>query len=166
MDFITKIVFIIGFLLASLLLTAQSKSDKIYDTFSGKEGVTNFSFNKNMIDVIDINLDDENQHVSGDIHEIRFLSCNPEKSELTGPGFIKKAIALLPSSYKKYEDSEDDDSNAEIWLLGKRKKYSECHVFIKNENSKGNSFVISFYGDFNVDDLDGLRKAGKDFSEK
>ncbi|SHJ74034.1 protein of unknown function [Tangfeifania diversioriginum] len=166
MDFITKVIFIIGFLLASLLLSAQSKSDKIYDTFSGKEGVTNFSFNKNMIDAVDIDLNDENQHVSGDLHEIRFLSYNPEKGELSGPEFLEKAIALLPSSYKKYEDPEDDDSDAEIWLRGRGKKYSECHVFIKNEDPEGNRFVISFYGDFNVDDLDGLKKVGKDFSEK
>ncbi|MGM0621767.1 MAG: DUF4252 domain-containing protein [Bacteroidota bacterium] len=166
MDFITKVLFIIGFLLASLLLSAQSKSDKIYDTFSGKEGVTNFSFNKNMIDAVDIDLNDKNQHVSGDLHEIRFLSYNPEKGELSGPEFLEKAIALLPSSCKKHEDPEEDDSDAEIWLRGRRKKYSECHVFIKNEATEGNRFVISFYGDFNVDDLDGLRKAGKDFSEK
>jgi len=66
MDFITKVIFIIGFLLASLLLSAQSKSDKIYDTFSGKEGVTNFSFNKNMIDANDL---DELKKVGKDFPE-------------------------------------------------------------------------------------------------
>jgi len=165
MNWIAKLFFIIGFLLASLLLPAQSKSDKIYETFSGKEGVTNFSFNKNMIDVVDIDLNDENQHVSGDIHEIRFLSYNPGKGELSGKAFAEKATALLPSAYKKYEDPEDDDSDAEIWLLGKRKKYSECHVFIKNEDGNGNRFIISFYGDFNVNDLEQLKNTGQNLSE-
>lgn len=165
MDYIAKLFFLIGFLLATLLLPAQSKSHKIYDTFSGKEGVTNFSFNKNMIDAVDIDLNDENQHVSGDLHEIRFLSYNPEKGELSGPEFLEKAIALLPSSYKKYEDPEDDDSDAEIWLRGRGKKYSECHVFIKNEDPEGNRFVISFYGNFNVTDLTKLKKTGKGLTQ-
>ncbi len=35
---------------------AQSKSDKMYDIFSGKDGVSSFSFSKNIIDAIDIDL--------------------------------------------------------------------------------------------------------------
>lgn len=166
MNTIGKIFFTIGFLLATLLLSAQSKSDKIYDAFEGKPGITNFTFTKNMIDAIDIDLGDDGdeRNVTGDLTKIRFLSYNPEKGQLTGDEFIKKAISILPGAYKKYED-EDDDSDAEIWLLGKRKKYSECHVFVKNENGEGNRFIVSFYGDFKVEDLGGLKKAGKDFSE-
>jgi|SRR6056297_1097464 len=166
MNTIAKIFFIIGFLLATLLLSAQSKSDKIYDTFAGKPGITNFSFTKNMIDAIDIDLgDDGNERsVTGDLKEIRFLSYNPEKGQLSAREFTEKAISMLPGSYKKYED-DDDDSDTEIWLLGRGKKYKECHLFVKNENGKGNRFIVSFYGDFRVEDLDGLKKAGKDFSE-
>ena len=166
MKFIAKIFFIIGFLLATLLLSAQSKSDKIYDTFANKPGITNFSFTKNMIDAIDLDLGDDGdeRNVSGDLKEIRFISYNPEKGQLSGDEFIKKAISMLPRSYKKYED-EDDDSDSEIWLLGNKKKYTECHLFVKNENGEGNRFIVSFYGDFKVDDVEGLKNAGKDFSE-
>lgn len=166
MNTIAKIFFIIGFLLATLLLSAQSKSDRLYDTFSDKEGITNFSFSKNMIDAIDIDLGDdgEERQVTGDLKEIRFLSYNPEKGQLSGQEFTEKAISMLPSSYKKYEE-EGDDSDTEIWLLGSKKKYKECHLFVKNEKGKGNRFVVSFYGNFKVNDLDGLKKAGKDFSE-
>jgi len=166
MNTIAKIFFIIGFLLATLLLSAQSKSDKIYDSFAGKPGITNFSFTKNMIDAIDIDLGDngDERNVTGDLHEIRFLSYNPVKGKLSGQEFMEHAIKMLPRSYKKYEE-EEDDSDTEIWLLGRGKKYKECHLFIKNENGKGNRFIVSFYGDFEVDDLDGLKKAGKDFSE-
>lgn len=166
MNTIGKIVFTIGFLLATLLLSAQSKSDKIYDTFAGKPGITNFSFTKNMIDAIDIDLGDNNneRNVTGDLKEIRFISYNPEKGQLSGDEFIKKTISMLPGAYKKYED-DDDDSDTEIWLLGRKNKYTECHLFVKNENGEGNRFIVSFYGDFKVDDLDGLKKAGRDFSE-
>jgi hypothetical protein len=166
MKIIAKIFFIIGFLLATLLLSAQSKSDRIYDTFANKPGITNFSFTKNMIDAIDLDLGDDGdeRNVSGDLKEIRFISYNPEKGQLSGDEFIKKAISMLPRSYKKYED-EDDDSDSEIWLLGGKKKYTECHLFVKNKNGEGNRFIVSFYGDFKVDDVEGLKNAGKDFSE-
>lgn len=166
MNTIAKIFFIIGFLLATLLLSAQSKSDRIYDTFAGKPGITNFSFTKNMIDAIDIDLGDDGneRNVTGDLKEIRFLSYNPEKGRLSGQEFTEKAISMLPRAYKKYED-EDENSDTEILLLGSKKKYKECHLFVKNGNGKGNQFIVSFYGDFKVDDLEGLKKAGKDFSE-
>ena len=146
---------------------AQSKSDKMYDAFSGKEGVSNFSFSKSMIDAIDLDFgDDDEKKVTGDLHQISFMSYNPEKGELSGPDFIKKAIGMLPAQYKKYEDMDDDDSDAEIWLLGKKKKFRECHVFIKNEEADQMRFVVSFYGEFNVNDLDNLKKQGEVFSKK
>lgn len=148
------------------MANGQSKSDKMYHAFEGEDGVTNFSFSKSMMDAIDIDLgdDDDERNVTGDLKEIRFLSYNPEKGRLTGQEFIQKAISLLPRSYKKYEE-DGDDSDAEIWLLGSKRKYKECHLFVKNENGKGNRFIVSFYGDFKVDDIGGLKKAGREFSE-
>lgn len=166
MKTITTIIFALAFLLASLLTSAQSKSDKIYDVFSGRDGVSNFTFSKNMIDAIDLDVsdDDDERKVTGDLHKIRFMSYNPTKGDLSANDFTKKAIGMLPAQYKKFED-EDGDDDAEIWLLGKKKKYSECHVFTKGENNKNFRIIVSFYGDFNVDDIDKLREKGKDFSD-
>ena len=151
MKTITTFLFALGLLLAGLLASGQSKSDKMYDVFANKDGITSFSFSKDMIDAIDIDLGDEDeQNVTGDLHRIRFMSYNPEKGSLKNSEFTKKAIALLSGKYKKYEDDDDDDSDAEIYLLGGKRKYSECHVFITSENPEGNSFVVSFFGDFNV----------------
>lgn len=146
---------------------AQSKSYKMYDTFSGKEGVSQFSFSKNMIDAIDLNLSDDgdNKSVTGDLHEIRFLSYNPQKGELSGSAFLKKATSFLTAPYRKFEDDKVDDDNAEIWLLGGKKKFTECHILINNTNDDQMHFVVSFYGDFTVNDLESLKKTGRDFSE-
>lgn len=161
-----KITLFTLILFVSQLVTAQSKSDKMYDVFSGKDGVSNFSFSKNMIDAIDIDLgDDDEQNVTGDLHQVKFMSYNPKKGDISGSEFTKKAEALLPSQYKKYVDDEDD-SDAEIWLLGGKKKFSECHVFLTNENENQMRFVISFYGDFTVNDLEGLKKTGRGFSDE
>jgi hypothetical protein len=147
---------------------AQSKSDKMYNAFSNNDAVTSFTFSKNMIDAIDIDLgeDGEEKNVTGDLHQIRFMSYNPEKGKLSGSEFIKQAKNLLPKmSYHKFED-DDKDSDAEIWLMGGKKNFQECHVFVQNEDENQLQFVVSFYGDFTVNDLEKLRKTGKDFSEK
>ena len=159
----TAILFI-----AFQISSAQSKSDKMYDTFANKDGVSSFSFSKNMIDAINIDLGDDGDEksVTGDLHQIRFMSYNPEKGDLSGPKFLEKAKGYLPkTAYHKFED-DDSDSDAEIWLMGGKKKFQECHVFVKNDDDEKMQFVVSFYGDFTVNDLQKLRKTGKDFSEE
>ena len=166
MKTITTFFFALGLLLSTLLTAAQSKSDKIYDAFADEDGVTSFTFTKNMVDAFNIDLGDDSDEkkVTGDLQKIRFISYNPQKGTLSGKKFLSEAISMLPSQYKKYEDEEDEDSNAEIWLLGKKKNYSECHVFVSNDNSDGNCFVVSFYGDFKVNDLEALKETGKEMS--
>ncbi len=155
-------------LLISQMTSGQSKSDKMYDAFVNKDGISSFTFSKNMIDAINIDLGEngEEKTVTGDLHQIRFMSYNPEKGSLTGPQFLEKAVGYLPkTAYHKYEDDEGD-SNTEIWLMGGKKKFQECHVFVRNEEDSQMQFVVSFYGDFTVNDLEKLRKTGKDFSEE
>lgn len=153
--------------LITLFSFAQSKSDKMYDAFASKDGVSGFAFSKNMIDAINIDLDDENESrkVTGDLHKIRFMSYNQKKGKLSGDQFLQKAAGYLPANeYHKYTEDEPDD-DAEIWLLGGKKKFSECHVFIKNESVDGLQFVVSFYGDFTVTDIKKLKASGIEFSE-
>ena len=167
MKTITAILSVV-ILLVSQMVVAQSKSDKMYDAFATKDGISSFTFSKNMIDAINIDLgeDGDKKSVTGDLHQIRFMSYNPEKGSLSGSGFIEKAIGYLPkSAYNKYEE-DNSDSNTEIWLMGGKKKFQECHVFVRNEEENQMQFVVSFYGDFTVNDLEKLRKTGKDFSEE
>ncbi|SES82654.1 protein of unknown function [Draconibacterium orientale] len=71
MKTITTLLFALGLLLAGLLASGQSKSDKMYDTFANKDGITSFSFSKDMIDAIDMDLgDDDEKNVTGDLHRI------------------------------------------------------------------------------------------------
>lgn len=163
-----KITFLFAALFALAFAgLAQSRSDKMYDALSGHEGVFNISFSKNMVDALDLDVGDDGDErkVTGDLHQVRLMSYNPGKGDLQGNEFLKKAIGYLPKGeYKKFEDGGHGD-DCEIWLMGNKRKYQECHVFIKNDNGNGLQFVVSFYGDFVVEDIDGLKKAGKDFSE-
>ncbi len=154
---------IICLMAAALGLFGQSKSDKLFDAFRTKDGFTYFSFNKNMKDAFNIDLDDENKTVSGDLHEIKFLSYNPQKGNLSGTSFINRASGLLPSAYDRLK-LEGDDNDAIIWKLGNKKKVTEFHVFIKNDSPSKMHFLISFFGDFDVDDADGIKEIGLSFS--
>lgn len=143
---------------------AQSKADKIFDTFKNKPGVTYFAFTKDMKDAFDINLGDEGKEIKGDLHEIRLLSYNPAKGKLNSEEFLKELADMLPGSYKKLVTGGDGDDGAEIRMLGNEKKASEFHVFIKNGNHEGLCFLISFYGDFLMDDAEGIKRIGTNLS--
>ena len=165
MKAITTFFFVLGLLLSSLLTSAQSKSDKIYNTFADEDGVTSFTFTKDMVDAFNIDLGDDGDEkkVAGDLQKIRFISYNPQKGAVSGKKFLNEAISMLPARYKKYED-DDEDSDAQVWLLGKKKRYSECHIFVSSDNSEGNCFIVSFFGNFKVNDLEALKETGEGMS--
>ncbi|RIJ48609.1 DUF4252 domain-containing protein [Maribellus luteus] len=167
MKTLTTLFFLLGLLLATLFTSGQSKADKMYDAFTDADGVTSFTLSKDFSDAFNIDLGDngDESNVTGSLTQVRFMTYNPEKGEWSGDAFIAKAVSMLSSKYHRFED-DGDDSNAEIWLLGKKSKYTECHIFIRNENQEGNSFIVSFYGDFNVNDLEELKETGKSFSEE
>jgi len=150
-------------ILVSTVAMGQSKSDKLFDTFRNKPGVSYFAFTKSMTDAFNIDLDDEGKTIQGDLNEIRFLSYNPRKGNLNGPDFITKAAGLLPGTYDRIVEV-DSENNAEIWMLGNKRKASEFHIFVRNESADDNQFLISFYGDFDIDDLDGVREIGLSLS--
>jgi len=163
-----RILFIACLVIAANLSNGQSKSDKMYDVFSNTDGVTSFSFSKNMVDAINIDVGEygDEQKVTGDLHQVRFMSYNPKKGELSGREFTQKAIGCLPKTqYRKY-DGKDEDEDTEIWLLGRKKKFKECHVFTKNTNDNQIRIVVSFYGDFNVNDIEDLKSRGDEFTER
>ncbi len=162
------ILLISAIVLLPAIASGQSKSYKIYDVFADRDGITNFSFSKNMLDAVNLDIGDDEtgeRKVIGDLNQVRFMSYNPQKGNLTGSDFLEKAAGFLPKpSYKKYEETDGETDNAEIWLLGKKKNYKECHLFISNDNNDGLHFVVSFYGDFKVKDMDGFKEMGKGFS--
>jgi hypothetical protein len=160
-----RIVMIAIILLSTQMAIAQGKSEKLFDSFANKDGITSFTFTKNMTDAFNIDLGEngEEQKITGDLNQIRFMSYNPKKGNLNGQEFINRAEALLPSQYKKFE-ADDNDGDADVFLLGNNRKFTEFLIFINNQEDDQMRFVISFTGDFTAKDLDGLKKTGRSFS--
>ena len=74
-----KIVFVLLFM--PIVISAQSFS---YDNYENLDGVNSFSFSKKMLDAIDITTDNEDgtqQHITGDLHRVKFLNFSKEASQ-------------------------------------------------------------------------------------
>ena len=79
------------FLLAPLCLVAQNTSLEIHTSFESLEGVNSFTFSKMMLDAIGMTTENEDgsvQHITGDLHKVKFLNFNED--ELNSPDSFKK----------------------------------------------------------------------------
>lgn len=154
-----KLGILAAILISNLTGASQSRSYRIYDEFSNHDGFTYMAFSKSMIDALNLNLDDENKKITGDLNELRILLLNREKSNLGGslPKIISEKFNKL--NYRKVEPKDVGDSDdVEFWIEGDSKKVTECHVIVKDSKDKQFSCLVSFYGNFKVEDLERLEK--------
>jgi len=162
MNFFYRIGILVAMLLSFLSGFGQTKSQKIYDRFSKEEGFTCLSFSKSMIDAMNLNLDEEGKKITGDFQECRMLIYNSEKGRLKHfSGDISREFGSLhyEQVHPKGEKTTDD---AQFWIEGKGDRVSECHIIIGNKgDDHGSSLLISFYGNFKVEDLKKLEKIGQ-----
>ena len=159
MNLFYKLGILVAIIVTTLTGSAQSKSYRIFDEFANHDGFTYMAFSKSMIDAVDLKLDDENKKITGDLNEIRILVLNREKSNLGGS--LPKTIAdkFDKLNYRKVEPKDKSDSDdVEFWIEGDSKKVRECHVIVTDSKDKQFSCLVSFYGNFKVEDLDKLEK--------
>jgi len=159
-------------IVAALLFTtlagsAQSRSYRIYDQYANREGITFLAFSKSMIDAVNMNIDEENKKVTGDLMEIRVLFSNREKNKNHGSLAQNISERLNNLDYHKIQlnDAKDDD-NVEFWIDGNSKRVKECHVLVKNSEDHQFSCLVSFYGNFKVEDLKSFEKFSRNQADK
>jgi len=161
MSFFYRVGILVAMLLSFLSGFGQSKSQKIYDRYSKEAGITSFSFSKTMIDALNLNMDEEGKKITGDFQECKILIYNAEK------GTIKQFSNQLSGEFGSlhYEqvhpkgDNSTDD--AEFWIEGKGDRVLECHIILKNHNNDNSAVLVSFFGNFKVEDLKKLEKIGQ-----
>ncbi len=162
MNFFYRIGILVAMLLSSWSGFGQSKAQKIYDHLPKEAGVTYFSFSKSMIDAMNMNLDEEGKKITGDFQECRILIYNAEKGNIKNffEAMSKQMGELgYEQVHPKGEKSSDD---AEFWIEGKGDRVSECHIIFGNHGDNSNSsLLVSFYGNFKVEDLKKLEKIGQ-----
>ncbi len=166
MSLFYRIGILVAMLLSFLSGFGQTKSQKIYDRYAKEAGFTYFSFSKSMIDAMNLNLDEEGKRITGDFQECRILIYNSEIGTLKD---LSKTLSGELNSLR-YEQvhpkGEKTSDDAEFWIEGKGDKVSECHILIGNKGDDHNStLMVSFFGNFKVDDLKKLEKIGQKQSE-
>lgn len=167
MNLFYKLGVLVAIIVTTLTGSAQSKSYRIFDEFSNREGFTSLSLSKSMIDAVDLKLDDENKKITGDLNEIRILFLNREKSNLGVS--LPKTIAdkFNKLNYKKVEPKDKGDSDdVEFWIEGDSKKVRECHVIVTDSKDNQFSCLVSFYGNFKVEDLEKFEKFSRKQAEE
>jgi len=166
MSLFYRIGILVAMLLSFLSGFGQSKAQKIYDRYSNEAGFTYFSFSKSMIDAMNLNLDEEGKKITGDFKEFKIMIYNEEKGKMKNfPGAISKELGSLHYEQVHPKDEKPTD-DAEFWIEGDGKLVSECHIVIGNKGDSSNSaMLISFYGNFKVEDLQKLEKIGHKQSE-
>lgn len=166
MSFFYRIGILVAMLLSFLSGVGQNRAQKIYDHYSHEAGVSSFSFSKTLIDALNMDMDEEGKKITGDFQECKVLIYNAEKGNLIR--FSKQISGELKSLryeqvHPKGEKTEDD---VEFWIEGSGKTVTECHIVIGDKGDRQNSsLLVSFYGNFKVEDLKKLEKIGQKQSE-
>ena len=165
-----KTIYQLGFFVALLFTTisgsAQSRSYRIYDQFASRDGFTFLSFSKSMIDAVNMNIDEENKKITGDLLEIRILFSNREKNKNHESLAQSISEKLNNMDYRKIQPNDAKEDNVEFWIDGNSKRVKECHVLVKNSDDHQFSCLVSFYGNFKVEDLKSFEKFSRKQADK
>ena len=134
-------------ILASLSIgIAQSKvASEIYNQYSDTEDALAMSLNYDMVDILDIDmeLNDQMKHISGDVYQIKFIAFGDE----TKPGKIISEITrkLAFSDLEELplpDDAEDEDYSL-LKFYGKRNGgyYSDICMVILSDDGESGAFI-------------------------
>jgi len=160
MKILIQIGIFLAILLSSLFTTAQSKSNKVYDLFSGKEGVSSISLTKSAITPFEIFLDEESKKIVYKMEQFKILSYDQNKGRLRSSEVFQRITdELTTAEYFNIDPTELNCKNCkgnwnddEIKLFGHGSRYAmnEFHLLVIDNN---NCMMFSFYGDITIEDI-------------
>lgn len=148
-----KILIIIAVIAFPLLSKAQTKGEKLHAKYSNLDGFNSFSFAGSFLKNLDFDIDEDDleKKVTGDCKNIKFLTFKHELGTETKFKNIVISELSRGDSYKEVLTEKDKDSDeVHFYAKGNGKRFSEFHVLHYNENRTS---LVSFFGDFHVDEL-------------
>jgi hypothetical protein len=160
MNILIKLGIFLAVLLSSILGFAQSRSNKVYDMFSGKDGVSSVSLSKSAIAPYDIFFDDDTKKVIYKMDRFRFLTYNENKGRLRADDVFERIVNELNSvEYFTIDPSELNcknckgnwnDENTRLFGRGNRSSMDEFHILVIDNNT---CLLFSFYGNISIEDI-------------
>lgn len=170
MQLFYKLGILLAMLLSTLLGTAQTKAEKLYDMYNLKDGITIISFSKSVIKPFDLWIDSETKKLLMDMDRVSLMVYNQYKGNDSSEAVYKRINRELKGGqYFEIDPNELDWNmhspntqidNGDLKLIGHGKKdnMSEFHVVINDEQ---HTVLFSFFGKITIEDL---RKI-EDFSQ-
>ena len=149
-----KIAIILLAIALPMLMQAQTKGEKLHAKYSNLDDFNSFSFSGSFLKNLDFEVDEDEleKNVTGDCKNIKFLTYKHNNGDETK--FKKIIISQLSKgdSYKEVltEDRDENSDEVHFYAKGKGKKFSEFHILHYNNNRTS---LVSFFGDFHVDEL-------------
>ncbi len=151
----TTITTLIILMTMTFAANAQSASDQLYMQLEGAEGVTILSLSKDIIDVVDLVVDDEDsKEVTGPMKKIKMMVCQKESGKV-----MNDVIKTFEKNPFKEVEEKDPDDDGRIFVIRNGRKVKECHIVADGDDAL---IVFSFYGDFRVEDIDNLAEKAED----
>lgn len=154
-----KVVIILMVILFPVLVNAQTKGEKLHEKFSKLDEFSSFSFSGGFLKNLDFDVDEDEieKNIKGDCDDIKLLSYKHENGDEVK--FKKIVMSTLTSGrYKEVLDDCDRDKDSDeihFYALGHGKRFSEFHLLHSNGNRTS---LVSFFGDFHIEELKTLSK--------
>jgi hypothetical protein len=131
--------------------TAQKRpSDALFNQLASQEGITSMSFSRNIIELIDLDLseeEDNSQKVTGPLQEISMIICSKEEA----PGWSEKIMGFMQGKPFREVEPDTTEDQCNLFVHRKGKNIKACHVVFNGENTL---VMISFFGKFKLEDID------------
>lgn len=153
-----KKLLILAFVFATALTAfAQKKNaaQEIYDKLEQEEDVLALSFNKQMLDAIDTDVEwgGSMRYLKGDLNKVKLMIIGEDEKSPSLSKYIYKKLDDL--GYKLTdlpEEADDKDGDEEIYMFTNRRgnRFTEAHILIVDED--GSAIFLSVYGDITVTD--------------
>ena len=125
-----KKLILLSFLTAlSITLFAGNGSEKIHSEYGAKEGVASLSFNKQMMDAIDLNFNWQEaiKNLKGDFESFKILVINDSRDDEISSSNIRTQLNKL--GYHQ-ADLSDETSDVEVYVDTKKRKFNDSFKFI------------------------------------
>ena len=150
------LILVVSLVTIPVLRAQLSASEKLYAKLEGAEGVTILSLSKDIIDLVDFAVDDETKQVTGPLQKVKLMICKKEDpSSIIGS--VLKTVTGRP--YKEVKDHHTEENDSQVFVLHSGKRIKECHII---NHDDGDLFMLSFYGDFTVEDIDKMKTKAVD----
>jgi len=168
MKILVKLGIFLAVLLNSLLGLAESKADRVYNMFNGKEGVTSLSFSKSAIKPFEIFFDEESKKVIYKMEKIQFLTYDQNKGELSSNDAFNRILKelsgngyfLIDPDKIDCEDCKTNWKNENIRLIGNgnESNMNEFHLLVIDNDS---CLLFSFFGEITIEDINNCTRFSK-----